>query len=826
MADIASLSLKVDSSQVKQATVELKQMGPAATAAERAVAKWGMTSDAAAKSADDFSKRVQSTIKSLEFERAQLTRSAAEQEKYAAIRRAGVSALSAEGKAIAASVDALQAQRAAAASSNATAQSGVGLFGQITDKIKGYGAALTVAALATAALAKGREIVDYALTIDKLAKSLKISTSEAQALDAASRQTGKSAEDLNTQLSASQKLLLTNVFKSAFGDTSKTVESVASAANKLTDAWNDMAEAGKQGAIAMFGDLTVGVLNALTAAINGWSAAVSAASGVLSRVASSSQMPSVAGYQADPTGALTTALGGMATDTSAMASDQDILREKIDNTRGSIAKLQDELTKARDEMARDGDRAGLLSVDIANFEARVASLTVRLSELLPQLKALAAATTQPMFGAAQGPIPTFQGAGPNIIAPGAWPGASQITRWQTEGLKAPVTGGGGSSAGRSDNDSVDAQIKRYEALADVAKRAGDTIAANRAKNIDDLQREVRVQEQVEEVAAKLGAKYADADQARKDQLRNEIALYEQRKSANQVALESAQKAEDMEVKLGDGTRARALLERDLARAQDTGRVSAEALLRVEKQRTEELTQSALAAQRYDDNLGSLVAGYEHAANAARRSNDLFSQGVQLYDLGREALGGFVADLRQGLMDGASVWESFGNAATNALGKISDKLMEMALNQLWAAAFPSGGGGGGGIGGGLFGIIGSIFGGGAAGGLGGGSGMTFANGGRTPVGVPYMVGERGPEVRIDGQPGQIFNRSQWNGMGGGERQRVEIVLMDDMLDARIAEGSNVQIVRATPRLVGTTLDRVPGKMSQHQRDVAGGDYRLG
>ncbi len=114
MADIAALNLAVNSDPVKQATVDLTAMTKASTASERAAEKWGMTTSAAARSADEFSKRVKGTIASLEFERQQLTRSSAEQAKYAAIRRAGVSAMSAEGQAIAASVAALTAQRAAA----------------------------------------------------------------------------------------------------------------------------------------------------------------------------------------------------------------------------------------------------------------------------------------------------------------------------------------------------------------------------------------------------------------------------------------------------------------------------------------------------------------------------------------------------------------------------------------------------------------------------------------------------------------------------------------------------------------------------------------
>ncbi len=56
--------------------------------------------------------------------------------------------------------------------------------------------------------------------------------------------------------------------------------------------------------------------------------------------------------------------------------------------------------------------------------------------------------------------------------------------------------------------------------------------------------------------------------------------------------------------------------------------------------------------------------------------------------------------------------------------------------------------------------------------GGGAGVSlmgllgFANGGRPPVGQPYIVGERGPEIRMDDTPGRIFSNSQSKDMLGG------------------------------------------------------------
>src|SRR5947207_9614679 len=111
--DIASLGLAVDSDQIKQANLELRAMPQAASAAERAAQRWGLAAKGAGDSADEFSKRVQKTIRDLDFQTAQLGRSAIAQERFAALRRAGVDSWSSEGRAVLASVAALQAQRAA-----------------------------------------------------------------------------------------------------------------------------------------------------------------------------------------------------------------------------------------------------------------------------------------------------------------------------------------------------------------------------------------------------------------------------------------------------------------------------------------------------------------------------------------------------------------------------------------------------------------------------------------------------------------------------------------------------------------------------------------
>jgi phage-related minor tail protein len=125
---------------------------------------------------------------------------------------------------------------------------------------------------------------------------------------------------------------------------------------------------------------------------------------------------------------------------------------------------------------------------------------------------------------------------------------------------------------------------------------------------------------------------------------------------------------------------------------------------------------------------------------------------QFTDTSKDTLKGFASDFRSALQSGASAWEAFQAAGVNALNKIADKLMNMAIDNLWANAF------GGSSGGGLLGLLGL-----------GGSGLN-ANGsiagaiGPTSVGGLPLVGAnangtdnwRGGLTSINERGGEIVN----------------------------------------------------------------------
>lgn len=142
---------------------------------------------------------------------------------------------------------------------------------------------------------------------------------------------------------------------------------------------------------------------------------------------------------------------------------------------------------------------------------------------------------------------------------------------------------------------------------------------------------------------------------------------------------------------------------------------------------------------------------------------------EVFDLAKDATGGFLSDLRSGLQSGEGFFKSFGNAAVNVLDKIVDKLQDDLVNALFSVN--KAGGSLGGVGGGILGIFTKIFGGGASsaasdpwaglrmanGGAFVGGVQRFANGGaftNSVVSSPTkfrfakgtgMMGEAGPEA---------------------------------------------------------------------------------
>lgn len=99
-----------------------------------------------------------------------------------------------------------------------------------------------------------------------------------------------------------------------------------------------------------------------------------------------------------------------------------------------------------------------------------------------------------------------------------------------------------------------------------------------------------------------------------------------------------------------------------------------------------------------------IAGLLAQADAASRLEIQIRNTREALDFTRDAVKGFVSDLRGGLEQGKGFFSAFGDAVLNVLNKVLDKLIDVALN----AAL---GGGGGGISGFLSGLRGLFAGGG-------------------------------------------------------------------------------------------------------------------
>ena len=167
-----------------------------------------------------------------------------------------------------------------------------------------------------------------------------------------------------------------------------------------------------------------------------------------------------------------------------------------------------------------------------------------------------------------------------------------------------------------------------------------------------------------------------------------------------------------------------------------------------------------------------------------------SRAKEAFNFARDVTKGFFSDLKQGLQSGEGFWKSFGSAATNALNKIADKLMDLALNNLWAAAFPGGKSGGGGF---LSGILGNLFGGGSGAAtfnMGGSAGAIYAKGG-----IPGGPGIAAYSNQIVNRP-TVFPMARGAGLMGEAGPEAVMPLRrgrDGRLGVSAPANSNVQVI---------------------------------
>jgi hypothetical protein len=207
MADLASLNLSVKYDSVEKSTIAVREQTKAMGASERQAAKMKSANDNAARSFDDFSKRVRRNIQDLEFQTAQLKRSAAEQQRYEALRRAGVAATSAEGVAITNAVRALQAQQAALGQVSIGTRAAGAAAATATNAFRTMAATLAPIAVVLIAIQKAMAAFEFASGLDEAAEQIGVTARNLQALQFAATQSGVKMEQLDTGLTKfSQKM--------------------------------------------------------------------------------------------------------------------------------------------------------------------------------------------------------------------------------------------------------------------------------------------------------------------------------------------------------------------------------------------------------------------------------------------------------------------------------------------------------------------------------------------------------------------------------------------------------------------------------------------
>lgn len=124
---------------------------------------------------------------------------------------------------------------------------------------------------------------------------------------------------------------------------------------------------------------------------------------------------------------------------------------------------------------------------------------------------------------------------------------------------------------------------------------------------------------------------------------------------------------------------------------------------------------------------------------------------EAFDFAKDVTKGFFGDLRSGMEEGKGIWRSFADAATNALDKIVDKLLNDVVDALFQVNSAGSSGGGGGFWGALGSIVGGLFGGGKRAADPWNSGGMNLRIGANAMGTdnwrggPTWVGERGPEI---------------------------------------------------------------------------------
>ena len=738
---------------------ELREAQNAQTTAQKAQA------DSAARQLAQEAQRkaaTQSVIADYAFESQQLARNARERELHLALRRAGVSATSAEGRAIMASVAALQAQKAAIESNNASRQRAMLLAnsGKGAVSMPFMGGGLGGLAATAAGYVSARAVVEAADAYTRFTNQLKVAGVAGSNMDEVQSALFASAQKNGVEIEALGKLY----------------SRASMAAGEL---------GADQGKLLQFTD-------GVTAALRVQGGSSESASGALL------QLSQALGYGIVRAEEFNSILEGAYPIAQAAARGIDGMGGSVARLRAAVANGQVTsqqffagLLKGFEETKRQAEGMSLTVAQAStNLETSWIKLIGQADKLLgisptiasaiggigSLMETLAANTERANRALAGLPKDAsflekldaiFGGRyGHNTMGGLRLETPAEAAERRLESLKRELASGNPANEGRE--AMIQAEIDKYTKLAQVipdpdpfnvptievgAPRVGPSAATGKkggsdpyAKAIESAREYILAKKaeteavgQTAEAAALLkhqqellnkatgeGKTLSEVQKATLQGLAAEMAKAD-------AALASTKFRDDMKSKTEEflaGQQA----ERDAlfmsAQAADEARIAQELLTQ--------------AKQLGIDQMPGVVDAIRQEAAARAESREKTRRLSEEVQFAKEVTKGFMSDLGQGLREGATIWEAFGNAATNALNKIADKLLDMAVNSLFENAF-KGSGGSGGFLSGIFSSIGGLFSSGGGGGVvGGGTGGgygTYAHGAAFRHGnvVPFASG---------------------------------------------------------------------------------------
>jgi hypothetical protein len=250
----------------------------------------------------------------------------------------------------------------------------------------------------------------------------------------------------------------------------------------------------------------------------------------------------------------------------------------------------------------------------------------------------------------------------------------------------PVVAGGASNPPPTGGQPGDAVARAIAELVAREKAAKDAIAqldtitpdnvAEQLKDIDLRKRQADALSTLEKTAQKAGVTLT---QTQRQQVANTVA----EEDAYTRLQKTVQDAAATEAKYGDGQAAHNMIVSDLDRQLKAHLITQTAYNRAIKEQIENADQAALANTRYDDSIESLAAGFEHAANAYARSNDLYSQGEQVFN-------GLTTAMGEGL-DGLTGKSSktFAQIASDFAQMLAKMALQAATSAVFKMIFGSG-----------------------------------------------------------------------------------------------------------------------------------------